>query len=227
MTDTFGPLNATTDLETLLKVQTYKDLHGKAVSDIVQSIHNDPSIFKSGATCPFISSSLSTQTLTTQPTSQSLEIRQVDIALIEKGLPHFHAITENYFETRLPDTFNWDEVASRLGKEWAGEWYIVAFRSVRNDRADAKALYEADGLAHKEALESGGLLKYWYGSLNERRQCLAMCVWSSRDFAKLATRKPYHRLASSLASEMYESYTLERWSLTKHVGETVFHLNQL
>ncbi|KAI8617793.1 hypothetical protein BC830DRAFT_1049878, partial [Chytriomyces sp. MP71] len=151
--------------------------------------------------------------------SKHLEIRPVDIALIELGLNYFRAITENYFLAPLPETFNWNQVAGLLGKYWTGDWYIVAFRSVRNDRADAKALYEADGLAHKEALESGGLLKYWYGTLNEKRQCLAMCIWSSREFARLATKKPYHRLASSLAAEMYESYTLERWSLTKKSGE--------
>ncbi|KAI9327269.1 hypothetical protein BDR26DRAFT_792408, partial [Obelidium mucronatum] len=160
----------------------------------------------------------------TSPLSPSLQIRAVDLALTERGLPHFHAITENYFHVPLPDCFNWNQVASLLGPEWEGDWYLVAFRSVRKENADSKALYDADALAHSEALESGGLLKYWYGSLNEKRECLAMCIWSSREFARLATRKPYHILAQSLAGRMYESYTLERWSLQKLKGETFFKL---
>ncbi|KAJ3064553.1 hypothetical protein HDU98_012041 [Podochytrium sp. JEL0797] len=208
----FAALNATTSIETL-----YRSLHAleSPFGTVEQALQNSGAVIRNNTIHPKSSD-----------TDSSLQIRPVDLALVERGLDHFHAVTEDYFHASLPDCFNWDEVAERLGSEWEGEWFLVAFRSVRNHFADAKQLYDADALAHSEALESGGLLKYWYGSLNEKRECLAMCIWSSRDFAKLATRKPYHILAMSLAGRMYESYTLERWSLIKKKGEKTFHLEQ-
>ncbi|KAI6172648.1 hypothetical protein M3Y98_00996900 [Aphelenchoides besseyi] len=99
--------------------------------------------------------------------------------------------------------------------------------SVRKPSADTQALYNADALAHQEAIESGGLLKYWYGTLNELRQCLAMCIWSNRQFARAATVKPLHIQAVSLTRQMYESYTLERYRLIKHKGEAKFQIERL
>ncbi|KAJ3278890.1 hypothetical protein HDU79_001109 [Rhizoclosmatium sp. JEL0117] len=209
----FAALNATTSLETL-----YKLLYStqRPNGSVEQSLKDQGAVIRNSTIHP-----------PTSDLSSSLRIRPVDLALAERGLDHFHAITEDYFHVPIPEVFNWNEVAELLGAEEEGDWYIVAFRSVRKVDADAKALYDADHLAHTEALESGGLLKYWYGSLNEKRECLASCIWSSRDFARQATKKPYHLLAMSLASRMYESYTLERWSLVKKKGETVFHLSQL
>lgn len=54
-----------------------------------------------------------------------------------------------------------------------------------------------------------------------------MCIWSNREFAKLATRKPLHLKAVSLARQMYESYQLERYKLTKRKGEKTFHIEAL
>ncbi|KAI6175363.1 hypothetical protein M3Y97_00680900 [Aphelenchoides bicaudatus] len=154
-------------------------------------------------------------------------LRPVDFVFAEMALPHLHIITPEYFSTSIEETFNWTEMAERLGAEWEGDWFIVAFRSVRKATACSEALYQADEKAHQEAIESGGLLKYWYGTLNEHRQCLAMCIWSSREFARLAIVKPLHLKAVSLTRQMYESYTLERYSLIKKRGECVFHIERL
>lgn len=86
-------------------------------------------------------------------------LRPVDRQLLEKALPHFHVITNDYVHVAVRDAFNWDEVAKLLGEESAGDWFIVAFRSVRKADADSKALYEADAKAHREAIHSGGLLQ--------------------------------------------------------------------
>ena len=51
-----------------------------------------------------------------------------------------------------------------------------------------------------------------------------MCIWSNREFAKIATTKPLHLQAVSLAREMYESYRLERYQLIKRKGENYFHI---
>ncbi|KAI6195115.1 hypothetical protein M3Y96_01196600 [Aphelenchoides besseyi] len=154
-------------------------------------------------------------------------LRLVDYRFAEKSLPYLHTVTRDYFHMPIETTFNWDEVADRLGIDEKGDWFIVAFRSVRKPSADTQALYNADALAHQEAIESGGLLKYWYGTLNELRQCLAMCIWSNRQFARAATVKPLHIQAVSLTRQMYESYTLERYRLIKHKGEAKFQIERL
>ncbi|KAI9488611.1 hypothetical protein BDB00DRAFT_772235 [Zychaea mexicana] len=154
-------------------------------------------------------------------------LRPVDRTLLDKALPAFHVVTDDYVHVPIVDAFNWDETAQRLGKEAEGEWFIVAFRSVRKADADKKLLFEADARAQEEAVHSGGLLKYWYGDLNEHSECLAMCIWVNREYALKATRKPLHMKAAKLASEMYISYQLERYSLVKRAGETVFQIQAL
>ncbi|KAI6216804.1 hypothetical protein M3Y99_01798700 [Aphelenchoides fujianensis] len=154
-------------------------------------------------------------------------LRAVDFMFVEKALPHFKAITRDYFYQPLESSFNWDETAERLGLDKEGTWFIVAFRSVRRADACGKTLYQADAQAHQEAIESGGLLKYWYGTLDDQRQCLAMCIWSNREFARVATVKPLHIQAVSLTRRMYVSYTLERYQLIKRKGVAHFEIQSL
>lgn len=87
------------------------------------------------------------------------DLRPVDRILLEKALPYFHVITGDYAKAPLADVFNWDEVAGRLGPETEGDWFIVAFRSVRRADANHQLLFEADAQAQQEAIQSGGLLK--------------------------------------------------------------------
>eukprot|EP00850_Spirogloea_muscicola_P002812 SM000011S18990 [mRNA] locus=s11:288091:289197:+ [translate_table: standard] len=99
--------------------------------------------------------------------------------------------------------------------EVGGPLYAVVFRSIRKLEADSEQLYAADAAAHEEAKKSGGLLKYWYGTLNEQRECLATCIWSSREHARRALGKPSHIKAMQLASQMYVMYVLERYWIHK------------
>lgn len=86
-------------------------------------------------------------------------LRPVDRLLLDKALPYFHVITDNYAQAPIDKAFNWDEVAARLGEEAEGDWFIVAFRSVRKANADNQRLFEADADAQREAIQSGGLLQ--------------------------------------------------------------------
>lgn len=54
-----------------------------------------------------------------------------------------------------------------------------------------------------------------------------MCIWANREYARKATHKPLHMKAARLAREMYDTYRLERYSLSKKAGETIFHIEQL
>ena len=86
-------------------------------------------------------------------------LRPVDFVFVEKALPFLQTITPDYYQKPIEETFNWDETAERLGVDEEGDWFIVAFRSVRRADACTHTLYAADAKAHQEAIESGGLLK--------------------------------------------------------------------
>ena len=72
-----------------------------------------------------------------------------------------------------------------------------------------------DDRAYAEALGAGGLLYYFKGEANERRQCLSFCVWESRQQARAAARLPLHLAATRIANEIFESYELERYIVKK------------
>jgi hypothetical protein len=58
-------------------------------------------------------------------------------------------------------------------------FYVVVFRSVLKPNIDSDLLYTLDFESHREACESGGLLKYWFGKADEERRNLATCEFSS------------------------------------------------
>ena len=121
-------------------------------------------------------------------------------------------ITEQYAVLPISDGFNW---AERLREVAEGQWYLVVFRSVRRATADVDVLTEFDDHAHTEALGAGGLMYYFRGELGGDRECLSFCLWETQEQAKVALRLPRHQAAVRVAREMYESYLLERYILTK------------
>jgi hypothetical protein len=132
--------------------------------------------------------------------------------------------------TKLPyaEIFNWDEIGNAYhSDEGVGaegeverEWYVVAFRSRRKPGSDSAALYEADRLAHEEAVQNGGLIMYWYGVPDpETGDNLATCIWQSRAHAVAANSRPHHIKAMRLAAASFEYYTLERHVLRKWRGK--------
>ena len=115
----------------------------------------------------------------------------------------------------IQEGFNW---SSCLGDARFDRLYLVVFRSVLGVRADLELLWEHDRRAHAEALDVGGLLCYFRGVMNERRECLSFCLWESREQARRASGGPLHRAATGIVAETYESYSLQRYELMK-VGE--------
>lgn len=101
----------------------------------------------------------SSSSAVTDDEGSELHLRPVDYLFNERALPYLHTITNEYAHVPLLNAFNWDEVAGRLGIDEEGDWFIVAFRSVRSVQANNKQLYDADARAHEEAKRSGGLLK--------------------------------------------------------------------
>lgn len=131
------------------------------------------------------------------------------------ALPHLVPMSERYATLPIEAAFNWQEATTGLGD---GEWYLVAFRSIRRSDADEARLTAFDDLAHAEAAASPGFVHYFKGPAAADRSCLSFCLWQSRTDARAAAGKPAHVRAVSLIAEMYESYTLEFHSLRRTDG---------
>ena len=118
----------------------------------------------------------------------------------------------DYANLPIEEGFDW---SSRLAGTRFDPLYLVVFRSVRRLTADLKLLKEHDDRAYEAALEAGGLLRYFKGEMNERRECLSFCLWESREKALEAAGGASHQTAAQVTARMYEAYSLERYELTK------------
>lgn len=125
----------------------------------------------------------------------------------------------DYANLPIKEGFDW---TLRLSDAPFTSMYLVVFRSVRRTTANMEILKEYDDFAYEEALKSGGLLRYFKGEMNERRQCLSFCLWETREKARAAAGGPSHRMASEVTREMYEAYDLERYYLKKIDERLIF-----
>jgi hypothetical protein len=125
-------------------------------------------------------------------------------------------ISDAYARLSVAEAFDWSGVARQLG---SGEWYMVAFRSVRRLDADEERLTEFDEAAHVEAASAPGFVHYFKGPTAPDRTCLSFCLWTGRHEARAASGGPRHVEAVSLLDEMYESYMLEFVRVTGRVGQ--------
>jgi hypothetical protein len=124
-----------------------------------------------------------------------------------------------YADLPIEEAFNWSSVLDDARFE---RLYLVVFRSVWRESTDLSLLKEHDERAYAAALEAGGLLHYFKGEVNGRRECLSFCLWESREQALAASRGVSHRRAVQLSAETYESYVLERCDLLKRGERLVF-----
>ena len=113
---------------------------------------------------------------------------------------------DDYASGSIADAFDWTAAGEALG---TGEWYMVAFRSVRRADADDVVLTFHDDLAHAEATAAPGYIHYFKGPLAANGTCLSFCIWSDRAAARAASGRPHHAQAATLVGDMYEHYALE------------------
>ena len=107
--------------------------------------------------------------------------------LMALALTALHSARPDYAVCEYEQAFNWSGVMEKLtsiAKEEGVVWkqqtfYVVEFRSKLKEVIDTDLLYQLDKQSHAEAVESGWLLKYWYGSPDGERQNLATCESST------------------------------------------------
>lgn len=115
-----------------------------------------------------------------------LDLKTLDTQnrLLALALAALKPIRPDYATADYLETFNWPDVlrilrlfAGNEGFEWReSRFYTVVFRSKLNAVIDAGRLGDLDQHSHREATESGGLLKYWFGKASlEGRENLATC----------------------------------------------------
>lgn len=122
------------------------------------------------------------------------------------SLEALRPVSASYAALPVRDAFDWQRASAELG---VGEWYLVAFRSIRRDDADEERLTALDTAAHHEAAAAPGFVHYFKGPKADDGSCLSFCLWDSRAAARSAAGLPAHREAVTVLDEMYASYTLE------------------
>lgn len=103
--------------------------------------------------------------------------------LFAKALAIFKPIRDDYATASYTESFNWQDIFEFLKElsdaeqySWSKQhFFVVVFRSTLLPNADSERLGKLDAHSHREATASGGLLKYWFGTINSNRENLATC----------------------------------------------------
>lgn len=131
------------------------------------------------------------------------------------ALPELRPVSEAYARLPVADAFTWQDSSRDLGD---GEWYLVAFRSIRRPGADEERLNMYDEMAHQEAAVAPGFVHYFKGPADADGACLSFCLWTSRAEARAAAAGSAHLRAVTLLNEMYQQHALEFLRVTRHAG---------
>jgi hypothetical protein len=145
---------------------------------------------------------------------RGMEAQAKEIELVRRACEQISPIYPEYATRPIQDGFSWSSSLAGCAFE---RLYLVVFRSVRRPSADLDLLREHDDRAYEDALQSGGLLRYFKGEANERGECLSFCLWETREQAIEAAGAAAHQSAADISVRMYESYVLDRYWLKKVV----------
>lgn len=141
------------------------------------------------------------------------------LALLHESCGRLAPIHSEYATLPVQEAFNW---SSCLADALFSRLYLVVFRSVRREGVDLELLRTYDDRAYAEAAQKGGLLRYFKGEINDRRECVSFCLWESREQALDASNGSSHRAAAEISARLYEHYVLERYELRKSAKGVAF-----
>jgi len=128
-------------------------------------------------------------------------------------------VSDRYASLPVADAFTWATCADDVGP---GEWYMVAFRSVRREGVDEARLTAYDDWAQHEAMGAPGYVHYFKGPTIADGRCMSFCLWDSRTEARAAAGRPAHLEAAALTHESYAEYSLEFHRVRRLDGEGGF-----
>lgn len=153
-----------------------------------------------------------------------LDLSTIDSNLqtVAIGLRSLTPLTPNYAKTLYNDTFNFDQILKLIRElnphiEYT-ELYVIAFRSTvwtetRESSERRQVLADIDKDSHTEANQSGGLLKYWFGTPDYHGNNLATCFWRSRDDAINGGGGKAHREGMSTVRGWFKNWHVEHYKL--------------
>ena len=104
--------------------------------------------------------------------------------LMARALTAFRPVVPEYATAPYIEAFNWDVVIDQLRRlsvldnsyQWEDQsFYVVVFRSQIPPTTDRSHLGALDEASHAEAMQSGGLMKYWFGTPDSSGRNLATC----------------------------------------------------
>jgi hypothetical protein len=114
-----------------------------------------------------------------------LDLNTVSIPcqLLARALTEMKAVRPDYATAPYTEAFNWPVVIDKLRAliaEESFDWkqdrfYIVVFRSQIPLGTNREHLGGLDDRSHAEAMASGWLLKYWFGTPDESGRNMATC----------------------------------------------------
>ncbi|KAK6495350.1 hypothetical protein TWF481_003374 [Arthrobotrys musiformis] len=142
--------------------------------------------------------------------------------LLAKALTIMNATSGNYANVSYEKAFNWGEILialQKLSKKEGyafprSEFYVIVFRSRLPFDANREHLGKLDEDAHEEAVVSGQLLKYWFGTPHpDSGRNLATCIWRHRGDAKIGGGGPGHVRAMEAVRNIYLEWRVERLKL--------------
>jgi hypothetical protein len=180
-----NPAFVTQDFDALrFKAAAYSQLPSKDSLLPTPSSHTD-SDSDAGSTSPAYSTSLISSPYNNPGHYLDLTTLNDASRLFALALTALKPTRPDYATAPYTASLNFDDVLSvlrDLSKREEHSWketsfYVVVFRSKLNSGVDQEWLYKLDYESHREACESGGLLKYWFGKadLEGQRRNLATC----------------------------------------------------
>lgn len=177
-------LSGTTVLHPDKITQDFDDLRFGAAALHQLDVPNDPNVISHD---PRI---LSTQLISSPYNNPGhyLDLSTLSMAnlLFAKALTALRPLRPDYATAPYTEGLDFAGVLSLLrtlcenaNHHWTPtSFYVVIFRSQLKEDIDAELLYQLDYESHREACESGGLLKYWFGKPDTERRNLATCTCS-------------------------------------------------
>ena len=108
-----------------------------------------------------------------------------------RPLDRLAPVSDRYASLPVADAFDWAACAADVAP---GEWYMVAFRSIRRAGVDEDLLTAHDDWAHAEAMDAPGSSTTSRVPTTPDGRCMSFCLWDSRAEARDAAGRPAHKL---------------------------------